>query len=200
MCIRDRPLHDALFPLPLTSFPPFFLFTFETVVALMKQTMRLPLLCSPPFFSLGRPRRSACRCGGERGLTRIFRAKRRLVSCAFMTRREIQTTHRRRRQRKGKGGADGGDDLARGFIPVTRPEFRCSPFFYVRRLSRSTRTAAVRRTLLFLFLSEKLLLRASIPFHPPSPSLYVISGKGKKTHDAENINERRRRGTARAAA
>ena len=94
MCIRDRPLHDALFPLPLTSFPHFFLFTFETVVALMKQTMRLPLLCSPPFSSLGRPRRSACRCGGERGLTRIFRAKRRLVSCAFMTRREIQTTHR----------------------------------------------------------------------------------------------------------
>ena len=70
---------------------------------------------------------------------------------------------------------------AGGFIPVTRPEFRCSPFFYVRRRRRNGQSRKEGRkggqTLLFLFLSparseeeeEKLPLRA-LP-------LDVISGK-----------------------
>ena len=46
-----------------------------------------------------------------------------------------------------------------------------------------------------LSLAEKLLLRASIPFPcPPAFSAFhAISGRGRKSHDAENINERRRR-------
>ena len=88
-----------------------------------------------------------CRCEAlgeregtsERGLTRIFRAKRRLVSRAFMTLAEGRTGEQEKHRPRcvGGGGADGSRaaaaDLAGGFIPVTRPEFRCSPFFYVPR-------------------------------------------------------------------
>ena len=193
MCIRDRPLHDALFPLPLTSFPHFFLFTFETVVALMKQTMRLPLLCSPPFSSLGRPRRSACRCGGERGLTRIFRAKRRLVSCAFMTRREIQTTHRTAPAGQEREG--GREGRRTSLTDLYRLRDRNSDALH------SFMCVVVCLGPFYFFFSRRNCFYAP-PFHsiPVLPPLCVISGKGKKTHDAENINERRRRGTARAAA
>ena len=167
----------------------------------MKQTMRLPLLSSalslPPSQGRGRPSGMSM-WRGERGLTRIFRAKRRLVSCAFMTRREIQTTHRRR-QRKGKGGADGGERGRRPRSRIYTGYETGIPMLSILLCASSVSVDSDGRTAVgpfYFFFSRRNCFYAP-PFHsvPPLP-LYVISGKGKKTHDAENINERRRRGTA----
>ena len=166
-----------------------------------------------------------CRCEalGEgagtsgRGLTRIFRAKRRLVSRAFVTLAEGRTGEQEKHRPRcvGGGGADGRAERPRpaSWADLYRlrdrnsdalHSFMCLVRTSVGRLSRPS-LPSLPTPFISLSLAEKLLLRASIPFpcppSPPSPaSFHAISGRERKSHDAENINERRRRDDARAVA
>ena len=123
-----------------------FLFTFEdaAAVALMKRTMRLPLsACDVDVRLWGRGKERA----GGRGLTRIFRAKRRLVSRAFMTLAEGRTGEQEKHRPRcvGGGGADGRAERPASWADLYRlrdrnsdalHSFMCLVRASVRRLSR----------------------------------------------------------------
>ena len=125
-------------------------------------------------------------CGGgregERGLTRIFRAKRRLVSCAFMTRRETQTTHEGRDTGRRRGGQTSGWRIYTGYetgIPML------SILLCASSVSVSTQSVGRSDPFISFSLGEIAFTRLhSIPF-PSFPSRDVISGEGRKNSRCE---------------
>ena len=169
----------------------------------MKQTMRLPLPSSalslpPSQAGLGRPSVRHVDVAGGARLNKD-------ISCETPPRfvrfydPERNTDHapaaakeRKGRGRRGRAGQT--TSLADLYRLRDRNSDALHSFMCVVCLGRLGRTTAVGP--FYFFFSRRNCFYAP-PFHsvPPLP-LYVISGKGKKTHDAENINERRRRGTA----